>query len=407
MFMRKKRSTETEGSGAEGGDQPPLAQSESSTQSGTTRFESGAPNRGGRHVSELRALEVAGTILATLFAVVLAPLALKVGAVVFATAVVIRRDEVMGPRGSWPDRFFVSCLALGSVALVALIQWHGGGPSPDEQLDGQLAAIPGFRVQFRGQAELRGPNAGKSFVVVMRDKNTQERPHGDIPMTKDGEVFVPKSDEVRIYDVDDGRVRLSFRFLPQSSGQIRQLPEGDYPSFHFRVVSQTDLTGSGSRELVGAFERVTLATGPMPVPVLIAWDPEAHKFRMSPLIPKPPDLSPLGAKARAAMAGFTRPTTIRDRHSDATTRGYAADAFRVWPRRTSPAVTAFYVDPSTMTRGQVSAWTLDAQNGSIESISCQTMKLAGGLVYRIGGTDWNKLLASAGLHGFAPPCGNL
>lgn len=351
-----------------------------------------------------------GSLAATLLAIVLAPLPWKVAAAaaVIGSAVVHRR--VFGPSGSWSWRAGV--VAVAATAGVGAALLSGGPPagrlSVEAQLGADLRRLAGFRVVYLGTATLRGGTA-KSFVVVLRDANVQEHPGGDIPVTPNGQVFVSKSDQLRVYDVRGGRLRLAFRFLPQSAGQVRQLPEGDHPDFRFHVVEQLDINHDGQRELVGEFRRDTLASGPYPVPVVLAWDAETAEYRLSPLVPHAPALERGPAGASSSRTGFTRATVIRDRFSGALLLGHAVDGYRLMLRQPDPLLLGLFTvdEGSTRPTGEVKAWTLDLQSGSIETTECGALNPQRHLLIDLGERAPDEVLSRSLLTRFAPPCGRL
>jgi hypothetical protein len=210
--------------------------------------------------------------------------------------------------------------------------------------------------------------------VVLRDTRLKEHPAGDTVTDDQGRFVVPRSDEIRIYDTIDGRLHLAFRFLPQGQGQIRQAPEGDWPSFRFRASPIVDLDGDGRPELVGTFERVTLASGPMPSPVLISWDDGTQHYRLAPLISERPQLSARGAIDRSQLAGYTQPTVLQDRYTREKIYAYAVDHYKIIRNQPDAYLVAAYLDPASMTssrvRYEIQAWTLDLPSGALETLAC-------------------------------------
>lgn len=280
-------------------------------------------------------------ITANGLALALAPLPLALGALGFTFSFVALHRQVM--RQSPSRSAIAATIAIG--LTVGFMTWliQGTGPSETEsststtarsttaQLDGvlQRAAKEGRRAVFQASARLHGPGAPVSQVLVLRDKRLKEHPEGDIPTDTRGRFVVPGSDEIRIYDSTDDGYRLAFRFLPQGPGQVRQLPEGDWPGFRFRASPVTDIDGDGRPEIVGTFERVTLASGPMPTPVLISWDDGEQRYRLAPLIQDPPRLSDSTAAQRAQFTGYTRPTILQDRYSNNKVLAYATDHYKI------------------------------------------------------------------------------
>ncbi|MGH2959094.1 MAG: hypothetical protein ACRDKE_05775, partial [Solirubrobacterales bacterium] len=324
-------------------------------------------------------------------------------------AVVLLRDRLFGAGATWSSWAAVIILVVAVSGAVALIQDRK--PSIEDQLGEDISTVAGFRVESVNAMKLRGSRSGDTLVALLRDKNQSDKPKGDLPVTPNGDIFTPKSDELRVYNVDDGRVHFEYQFLPQSLGQVRQLPEGDFPYFRFRLVQQTDLDGNAQNELVGVFERGTLATGPQPVPVVLAWDPHSQKYSLSPLIPKPPELKGFSKNARNEARGFRHPTTIDDRLSSTVLKGYGADAYSIYQRSPSPVLMALYMDLSTMggdLQAEVAAWTLDIQNGNVEAFSCGPSSLdSNAVLVSMGTRNPEEVLTEGLISKFAPPCGEL
>jgi hypothetical protein len=252
---------------------------------------------------------------------------------------------------------------------------------------------------------LHGPGAPASQVLVLRDTRLKEHPAGDTVTDAGGRFVVPRSDEIRIYDTIGGALRLAFRFLPQGPGQVQQLPEGDWPGFRFRASPIADIDGDGRLEVVGTFERVTLASGPMPTPVLISWDDGEQRYRLAPLIPDPPQLPDSSAAEHAQFTGYTKPTMFQDRYTDHKVLAYATDHYKIITNRPDAFLVAAYLDPASVTttrvRFEIQAWTLDLQSGVLETLACLsapgTASPAGGNIAAEDLVDWLRFHPS-------PPC---
>ena len=301
------------------------------------------------------------------------PVALGAGTLTLATAAIFLR---------WPEAQRLRALALAvglAVAVGALTFAIAGGtddqrdlPSTGQQLD-EIVAAATKQKQYavvRRAAVLHG--AGEpSYLLVLRDEALRDRFRTDLSS--------PLSDELRIYDDDDGELRLRFRLQAQNPGEVIQRPEGDYPGFLFRLAALDDFDGNGKAEIVGAFERYTLATGPLPVPVLIAWDDGAGSYRMSPLTPRPPDLTPPPGVDRTALDGYLQPTMIYNQHSEDVFSGYAVDDFLFTRARKAPVFAAAYLDPSALVTGstmyKVKTWFVDMSTERPEFIECERAHL--------------------------------
>jgi hypothetical protein len=244
------------------------------------------------------------------------------------------------------------------------------GPSIAAQVDkiNREARAEGRRMIVQRRVAFRG-TAHDSLLVVLRDRSSRLFPAGDLE-------FPRSSDELRIYDIDGSSLRQRFAFQPQDPGKIRQAPEGDSPSFRFSLRAIGDFDNDGKLELVAALERVTLASGPYPVPVLVRYSDAAQRYRMTPLLPFAPQLQrPLGV-TRAELTGYTKPTRIVNRRgSPSRLLGYAVDQYDFRATLRAPVfAAAFNTGFLRQMRGvapyEVRAWYIDLQDSPTRLLDC-------------------------------------
>lgn len=234
--------------------------------------------------------------------------------------------------GSWIFRDYgrrsiwltcMACAAGGAGLLVGttLAKEEEAAPPIGEQLSGVLddAAREGRFVVQRRATRLHGEV--RAHVLVLRDKLLRDRLGVQTPSRM--------SDELRIYDEVRGELRLRLRFAAQNPGEVVQQPEGDSPGFLMRLTSVQDVDADGRREVLGNLERNTLATGALPVPVLIVWDPELRRYRNHPLTPRPLSLRRPAGAAGVAYDGYLAPTVIENQHAEERFVGFAVDDFAV------------------------------------------------------------------------------
>ena len=228
------------------------------------------------------------------------------------------------------------------------------------------ATKAGRKLAWQAEGALAGPGT-RSWAIVLRDDRVVYPPRGDLPVDEDGQIVIPQSDEVRIYDITEQGLEFRLDFLPQGQGQIAQFPTGDSPNFHFVAQPPVDVDGDNTAELIGAFERQSLASGPLPVPVLISRDPARSGYRIGGMVREAPKLA---WKDR----GFTEPTQIKDRIGETTLRAYAVDAFAVLPDRGEAVFVAAYRDPraspSGGTRYEFKVASMNLQRGQLEVVEC-------------------------------------
>jgi hypothetical protein len=275
----------------------------------------------------------------------------------------------------WRPHFSTAAIAT-AILVIALIGASVGwladrsddkAPPVPEQLDDVVAAAntKGQYPALQREGRFRSGRA-KSYLFVLRDNEVRR---GGIPP----EFESPPSDEVRIYDEIDGRLTAAFRFHPQNFGAIEQGPEGNAPGFGFRLIDIVDLDRDGVSEILGAFDRLTFASGPFPVPVLISWDDEASTYRLEPLLDQPPSLRLPPGMPSTALAGYDEPTEIHNQLSSTVVRGYPADVVAVRHALKGPVLLAGYPEPSANGfngRYEVKGWFLNRDSPAINLTEC-------------------------------------
>jgi hypothetical protein len=210
------------------------------------------------------------------------------------------------------------------------------------------------------------PGSPSSYVFVLRDES--DRP-GGIPR----EFSSPPSDEIRVYDAVDGRLDLRMRFHPQNHGQVTQEPDGDAPGFRFRILDIDDINTDGTVEILASFERLTYATGALPVPVVISWDRGEESYAIHPLLARHPRLRVSHDLSPAAYDGYRKPTLIQDQFSSTQLIGHPADLIVVRRALRGPVLMAAYPELSPLGftgRHEVKGWFLDLNGALPRLTSC-------------------------------------
>lgn len=231
-----------------------------------------------------------------------------------APAPTVRERE----REATGDRVFV--LGLGATAasalVLALVVNTGGWAKPvappvSAQLDAirQAAEREGSATVFASVEDLHGVSS-HVFVLAPRDGTPTA--------------------ELRIYDEDDGWLRLRFSFRPRTRGgdggyavvppEDLQGGDWDYDLGRPRTV---DIDGDGNSELVATYQ-LTVADEPIKVPVVIAWDDYAQRYAISAALPalQPPIPGWLGAY-------FVGAYTLADARTGTRLRAGAVSEFRI------------------------------------------------------------------------------
>lgn len=234
----------------------------------------------------------------------------------------------------------------------------------------RVAATDRRHVVVDRAIRFRGPAGSPSRLLVFRDDVLPSLLRGDITVDDKEMPTPPRSDEVRVYDVAGRKITLGLRFRPQDPGLIRQAPEGDYPAFTFEETKVDDFDLDGRTELVGSFNRITLATGPLPVPVLLGWSSAAGAYRLTPLVP-------LRYGPAAQSPGF-RPnpagTKLKDYYSPVAFAAGSTDVFSVLARKTRPVVATgdrVYETDGSQGKLIVRATSVDLKGNSLDPYQCE------------------------------------
>jgi hypothetical protein len=297
-----------------------------------------------------------------------------------------------------PMAVFVVVVAGALAGIGAHVLHNDSQSEPKRPVSTQLEAVVKEAVRdrrhvvTRRRLSLHGTGT-TSHLLIFRDEDLRDRFRTDLQTPQ------ALSDDVRIYDEVSGELRLRFRFQPQNPGEVLQAPDGDMPSFVFRLGSIADLDENGKVEVFGSFERISLASGPFPVPVIIAWDEGQQRYRLSALIPEPPQLLPPDRLPRAVLDGYLKATEIHNQHTEQVVSAHAADTFVVTKAPRAPVLVASYSQQTRFGYGgrdELKAWFLDLQSPTPRFLECGAAT-AGGVVVRPDSPgDLNeKMLAAA------------
>jgi len=171
----------------------------------------------------------------------------------------------------------------------------------------------------------------------------------------------PRSDELRIYDLDHGDLHLAFDFRPHS-------PTGKQPgrAYEFSLHGIRDYEHNSRPEIIGAYQ--TLFMGPsIPRPVGIFWDDGRERYRIAPLLAAAPRFQftgPAGAYGKVAKELYAQPALLKDKAHHIRFRAYGTEAFGLRSRGFLAMIAAFIVhdrshaDPPLY---EIDAWQINFQ----------------------------------------------
>ena len=145
----------------------------------------------------------------------------------------------------------------------------------------------------------------------------------------------PPSEEVRIYDDEEGWLRPTFRFRPRD------------PGVKFKLRGASDVDGDGATEIAGAFAAPDARNAMLPV--ALDWQKSAQEYAIVPLDLGPPNLSDVDLPKKFEVAArqygdkYAAAVTIRDATSKRRVTGHRVQDFVV----TTPSriVAAYFLRP--------------------------------------------------------------
>jgi hypothetical protein len=280
-----------------------------------------------------------------------------VGAVASAENGEVRTREPEQPRSPFRDRVFQGLLAALAVTLAAgaivglASDWRSMVEPPpisdqiNDTLHGMLA--DGGHVVVNERLRLHSTEDDSWLVVIEDAPNSSDFYAG---ATGAPGAAQPRSDEVRIYDVSGGWLRLKLDYRPEGRGRTARgwvVPAGAPAAF--------DYNEDGTEEIIAGYE-IPDAHEEL-LPFAIDW--EGDHYQLISMTPNPPAL---------ATRGFTKPAvTLRDalylkrvrlensisgQAADPLT-GYQVQSFALTQNPTVRLLTGYYAQPPLFGAGQV------------------------------------------------------
>ena len=206
-------------------------------------------------------------------------------------------------------------------AQYALDRWRPPPAPIAEQLNGIVrdAARAGLRVAETTEADLHG-SGETSRILVLRSALRSER---------------KRPDELRIYDVSAGRLRLRFRFAPTPSREVT-----------LRLAEVADIDGNGSTEIVASLDEIYIEYDTTS-PALVGWDPRTDTYGISPMLT--PDGTKLGGPTRPRVVPHGRPAYVI-----ATPREFYVNPIRIRDAVTGRSFRTYAVESFTIRRSTFS-----------------------------------------------------
>ena len=256
-----------------------------------------------------------------------------------------REAEPRGRRRPDPVLMLSAAATLATgAALAAVIAGAGFAPVKPPPLGAQIDAI-------RRQAAA----AGKTTMFARADQL-----HG---LDQTSYVFVLRpalhgSDELRIYDLVDGFLRLRLDFQPRTQGtralgaavavaSAEQQRHGvfDYGLSQPQVL---DAFGNGEHELVADYTELTEGAA-VRLPIIVAWDDLGLRYRLAPLLPAATD-PPLRFGVDESLRG---PYLLRATAGRRVISAWGAGAYEVIPASASAPATLTIARSVTDRRGDL------------------------------------------------------
>ena len=260
------------------------------------------------------------------------------------------QGSVQRPASSPPARRphdpVLGLVAAATVAVMAALALviAGGGFSPVKpppigaQIDAirEQAAKDGKVTVVARPVDLHGFDQ-QSYVFVMRP-------------SRQG------SDELRVYDVVDGRLKLMLDYQPHtlrrgspSPAAVVQQARRLTPPFDLGVegLRAVDIYGNGEHELVADYNQLPFVGGNK-FPIVVAWDDVAQRYRLQALIASRPTAAPNFGRPQSQIGS---PYVLRDTSSGAVLLSWPVAAYVLKPATGStPATLTIGTDVSTATQ---------------------------------------------------------
>jgi hypothetical protein len=164
----------------------------------------------------------------------------------------------------------------------------------------------------------------ESYLLVFRDD-----PHKNPAVS-------PHSDELRIYDIEKGRIRLAFDFQPEN-------PQA--APYEFQLVAVKDFDRNDRPEILGSYTTAFMNFA-VPHPVIIVWDEAAQKYRVEPLLSSPPKLTyrgDAGGFGQIVLEFYRKPAELVDPKTKIALRAYGTHDFAISTRRFTSLIAGFIV----------------------------------------------------------------
>jgi hypothetical protein len=268
---------------------------------------------------------------------------------------------------------------LGGSAIVALAGWTAveiaqygfdrlfreQPPPIEEQVRSVLveAAEDGYRATTNRLLDFDG-DGSMSRLIILR---TVER----------GRQTVASADEVRIYDIEASRLKLTFRFRPQRPEKRRAGAPVNSPPFALQLTEARDLDGNGTEEAIlqlmdgvpggPSFGEKLLRIWTITRPLMLVWDFERRRYSVVPLLS--PGITGRRGPRLAREKGvlfrsiYQERLTIIDAHSRSRFVTFAAGAIAIHQSREGPLLAAAFdlsKDPVSLadTLYQIHVWRL-------------------------------------------------
>jgi hypothetical protein len=274
-------------------------------------------------------------------------------------AALFRRQLASHAKLAWTTIFglLITAGAYGAFNAVT-----GDGKPVSEQIEGirQEAAAAGMHAIVNRAVDLHGTGA-KSYLLALRDDRLEEPGKRGV------------SDDLRIYDVKDGTLRLEFQFRPTN-------PRRGEPglAYQFRLEAVKDLDGNDRPEILGSYTTLFMGAA-VPRPVVVVWDEGAQRYRIAPLLASAPRFNyrgDPGVYGDVARSLYQEAANLTDRLNDISISAYGTEEFGVRAGAFPLLIAAFVVaapshaDPPVY---EIKGWRLDFQRPQPQVSECQPL----------------------------------
>jgi hypothetical protein len=243
-----------------------------------------------------------------------------------------------------------AAVALGVAWLIG--QFRDDPPPIPSQLGDILrdAERDGLSVIYNREADLHGTGAKARLIVL--------RPQGE-------QAYTTRSDELRVYEEADDRLKLAFSFRPVSRVARAEVP------YRLRFVATGRFDATDREQALLSLEP-SYADTRLPRPIAVTWDLAEQAYDVQPLLRRRPSL-PMARRGTFAASGrrLYKPIDIALANGEVLRKVGGTSDFRVRRSRIAAAYIVRQECNACVGVWEFKAWHLDFQDPRNAGFECE------------------------------------